>query len=99
MKQDLERIKKVLSNLLSNSIKYSHKGTIKIIVQQKTTHDGRKSFNVKVCDQGIGIKDPSKIGQMFKQLEIKDGVQQNGIGFGLTISKMIMEKLGGSLEI
>ena len=85
--------------MLSNSIKYSEKGTIKIFVSQKISIEGYKRFNVKVCDQGIGIKDPSQIGQMFKQLEIKDGVQQNGIGFGLTISKMIMEKLGGSLEI
>jgi C4-dicarboxylate-specific signal transduction histidine kinase len=36
---------------------------------------------------------------MFTQLEIKDNVNQNGIGFGLTISKMIIEKIGGSLSI
>lgn len=36
---------------------------------------------------------------MFKLLEVKDSVNQNGIGFGLTISKMIIEKLGGSLSI
>lgn len=36
---------------------------------------------------------------MFKILDVKDSVNQNGIGFGLTISKMIIEKLGGSLSI
>lgn len=36
---------------------------------------------------------------MFKILDVKDNVNQNGIGFGLTISKMVIEKLGGSLTI
>jgi C4-dicarboxylate-specific signal transduction histidine kinase len=36
---------------------------------------------------------------MFKNLDIKDNVNQNGIGFGLTISKMIIEKLGGELIV
>lgn len=36
---------------------------------------------------------------MFKQLDVKDNVNQNGIGFGLTISKMIIEKLGGCIKI
>jgi C4-dicarboxylate-specific signal transduction histidine kinase len=53
-----------------------------------------------VRDQGIGIKgDIEKLGHMFTQLEIKDNVNQNGIGFGLSISKMIIEKIGGSLSI
>lgn len=39
------------------------------------------------------------IGKMFKQLNVKDNVNQNGIGFGLTISKMIIEQLGGRLKI
>jgi len=36
---------------------------------------------------------------MFKQLNVKENVNQNGIGFGLTISKMIIEQLGGELKI
>lgn len=36
---------------------------------------------------------------MFKLLDVKDSVNQNGIGFGLTISKMLIEKLGGQLGI
>ena len=47
----------------------------------------------------MGIKDISTLGQMFKQLDVKDNVNQNGIGFGLTISKMIIEKLGGCIKI
>lgn len=66
-------------------------------MKKKLTTEGIKMHKIKVRDQGIGIKDPSLIGQLFKQLDLKDNVNQNGIGFGLTISKMIIEKLGGSL--
>ena len=56
-------------------------------------------MQIQIKDQGIGMKDPSSIGHMFKRLEVKDNVNQNGIGFGLTISKMIMEGLGGTLSL
>lgn len=99
VRQDLLRIKKVIANLISNSIKYSQSGTIRIIAHQKISFEGRRFFSVKVRDEGVGIEDPTLIGQMFKRLEIKDNVNQNGIGFGLTVSKMTMEKLGGTLDI
>ena len=44
-----------------------------------------------MSDEGIGISDTKLLGRMFQQLELKDNVNQNGIGFGLTISKMIIE--------
>jgi hypothetical protein len=56
-------------------------------------------LEIKVRDQGMGFKDPSQIGKMFTQLGVVNNVNQNGIGFGLTISKMIVEKLGGQMLI
>ena len=41
--------------------------------------------------------DTAVIGKLFNQLSVKDNVNQNGIGFGLTISKLIVEKLGGKM--
>ena len=35
------------------------------------------------------------VGKMFSMINVKDKVNQNGIGFGLTISNMIIERLGG----
>jgi C4-dicarboxylate-specific signal transduction histidine kinase len=55
-------------------------------------------LEITVRDQGIGLKDPGCIGKMFNLLDVKDNVNQNGIGFGLTISKIIVEQLGGTLS-
>jgi signal transduction histidine kinase len=99
VRQDVQRIKQVLANILSNAVKYSVKGVIKIDVKSMQTVECGLRFCIKIRDQGVGIKDISNLGQMFKQLDVKDNVNQNGIGFGLTISKMIIEKLGGCIKI
>ena len=62
------------------------------------SHKNRKVIEIEVRDQGIGLKHPEYIGRMFTQLDVKDNVNQNGIGFGLTISKLFVEKLGGTIN-
>jgi signal transduction histidine kinase len=55
-----------------------------------------------VRDQGIGIssEEASNLGKMFGRLEVtKDNVNQNGLGFGLAISQMIIQKIGGKIDI
>ena len=47
-------------------------------------------MEISVIDRGIGIYDESIIGEMFKNLEVIANVNQTGIGFGLTITKMIV---------
>ena len=57
-----------------------------------------KMLEIRVRDQGIGLKNSDDIGKMFNKLDVKDNVNQNGIGFGLTITKMIVEQLGGTIK-
>ena len=107
---DQTRLEQVLSNLIQNSIKYSYEGVIFIkarcVYSDTDSQDGKdsqdksrmKTLEISVRDQGIGLKDPATIGKMFNQLDVKDNVNQNGIGFGLTITKMIVEQLGGTIS-
>jgi len=64
----------------------------------RLNNENRKIVEIIVRDQGIGLKHPEYIGRMFTQLDVKDNVNQNGIGFGLTISKLLVEKLGGTIN-
>ena len=52
-------------------------------------------------DSGIGIKEEEKdkLFKLFGKLKIKDSINQNGVGLGLTISKKLVEQLGGDIRV
>jgi K+-sensing histidine kinase KdpD len=56
-------------------------------------------IRVEVKDTGKGIDKLHNVGNIFGNLDIIDNVNQNGIGFGITISKKLMHKLGGDIHI
>ena len=76
-------------NIFSNAVKYTNSGGIKVKVTQKIV-DELPFIVIEVEDSGIGIKNLEKIGNLFNNLEIVDNVNQNGVGFGLSISQRII---------
>lgn len=91
---DKERIGQVLSNLISNSIKFTpERGTI--VVKAEETAD---SVKVSICDTGIGIPaaDQSSIFGRFNQLNKKD---RRGLGLGLHICKALIESHSGKIWV
>lgn len=100
VKTDPKRLQQVLLNLYSNAIKFTDRdGEIKIITEMLEDENGSKLL-LSVEDNGIGIKLKDQP-QIFKQFSsIKDpklNINTKGIGLGLVISKMIVEKFGGSI--
>ena len=89
---DKDRIIEVLVNLLSNSIKYTEKGSITI-----TTDSADNTIQVSIKDTGCGIKeeDMPKLFQRFSQVSRKPG----GSGLGLVISKEIIEAHKGKIWV
>jgi PAS domain S-box-containing protein len=90
---DKEKIKQVLINLISNSLKFTLKGTITILIKDQKDH-----VRVSVKDTGVGIaqKDFDKIFNKFKQID--NGLRtEKGSGLGLVISKHIVEAHGGDI--
>ncbi|MFH1791748.1 MAG: HAMP domain-containing sensor histidine kinase, partial [Candidatus Omnitrophota bacterium] len=95
---DKERIIQVLTNLVSNAVKFTEKGGITI----KTTRDhigSGEAVHVAVCDTGPGIRkeDIPKLFRSFQQLDMPRTRKAGGTGLGLVISKEIIARHGGKI--
>jgi signal transduction histidine kinase/CheY-like chemotaxis protein len=93
---DPYRIKQVLTNLISNAIKFTHEGSVEITGKVEAD-----TIVLSVIDSGIGIA-PDKHSAVFKEFtQAHDGIEKKfgGTGLGLTISKRIVELLGGTIVL
>lgn len=92
-----ERLMQVVSNLMSNAVKYSPKqGTVEIQLEDIDGH-----WRVAVVDNGPGIsgRDRQKIFEKFGQAESADGIKRTGTGLGLNIAKTLVERHNGRLGL
>lgn len=93
---DGNRISQVFSNLISNALKHPTQGSISY--GYRLINDGQ-DVEFYVSDTGSGI-DPQDIDNIFKTYVSKDAdFIQNGFGLGLPLSKIIVEKLGGTISV
>lgn len=96
---DLQHTKQVLINLVGNAVKFTESGTVKIYVStlDQDTKNARMRF--EVIDSGIGIAQDSlgKIFESFTQAEESIRYKFGGTGLGTTISKNLVELMGGKI--
>lgn len=95
---DTVRLRQILTNLISNALKFTHQGEVELAVTRDATHN-RLRFQVR--DTGIGIP-PEKqqlIFESFSQADTSTTRKYGGTGLGLTISARLVERLGGSLTV
>lgn len=93
---DPKRFAQVLSNLISNAVKFSkEKGQVEVRVLQQAGQ-----ARIEVEDHGIGISDSFKnqIFQKFMQEDAKAARKYAGTGLGLSLSKTLIEKMGGTIN-
>mgnify|MGYP006197836109 CR=1 FL=1 len=93
------RISQILSNLISNAIKFTSAGAVYIDTEAFKLDDKRLSFQVLVRDTGIGIESeklPSLFNE-FSQADVNTHKQFGGTGLGLAISRKLVELMGGRL--
>lgn len=93
---DRDRIIQVLTNLVSNAVKFSPPDS-DVIIHVGTFHGGTVRF--AVSDEGPGIPEEArdKLFTAFHQIDSSDSRAKGGTGLGLAISKGIVEKHGGSI--
>jgi len=95
---DEKKIKQILVNIISNAVKYTAKGYIRIFVSYDE-RDAKPHLNVRVEDTGIGIED-QELATLFDRFTRSEGGEsRSGSGLGLAIAKMLLDVLGGTIEV
>ncbi|MBC3775910.1 transporter substrate-binding domain-containing protein [Pseudomonas sp. SWRI99] len=96
------RFKQVLSNLVSNAIKFTDHGHIRITLDLMSSNTpGRALMQLSVQDSGIGIsaEDQQRLFEPFAQAENGNRQAKSGAGLGLVISRNLCEMMGGQLQL
>ncbi len=95
------RLKQVLTNLLSNALKFTVKGKINLRISTQTLEPDRARYHFEVEDTGIGISkaQQQQLFQPFAQADISTTRNFGGTGLGLAIAKMLVEEMGGEMQL
>jgi len=97
---DKANLKKIVTNLLTNAVKYTHKGNIlfnvKCINQEEMCY-----LIISVQDTGMGIKEEniSRLFTKFDRLDVARNTTAEGTGLGLAIAKKLIELMGGKINV
>ena len=95
------RLKQILLNLVSNAVKFTNEGYVKIKVAYSNPASFRPLFIFSIIDTGIGISEQNKnrIFNSFTQADASITREYGGTGLGLAIAKELVEKMGGTLQL
>jgi signal transduction histidine kinase/CheY-like chemotaxis protein len=97
---DPGRLRQILTNLLTNAIKFTEKGKVVLRAAMAGEENGRITVTFEVRDTGIGIPEESqgKLFQSFTQADASTTRRFGGTGLGLAISRRLAELMGGAID-
>ena len=95
------RIKQIITNILTNAVKYTEKGGVTLTVNFKNISENEILLCVSVKDTGIGIKpeDLKKLFSAFERIEEKRNRTIEGTGLGMNITQRLLEMMGTELQV
>ena len=98
---DLTRLRQILVNLLSNSVKFTDRGEVTTSVSGTLQSNGQYLLHFTVRDTGMGIPPElqDKLFQSFSQVDVSTNRRFGGTGLGLAISKRLCEMMGGTIWV
>ncbi|WP_425058350.1 ATP-binding protein [Sporomusa carbonis] len=101
LKGDTTRLKQVLLNLLSNGVKFTHRGRLHILVELLERKGRQVVLRFHVADTGIGIPEEQipQLFEVFTQGDASTSRKYGGTGLGLAICKKIVELMQGEIHV
>ena len=95
------RVKQIITNLLTNAVKYTQQGSVKLRTAYERQGEDGIVLIVAVEDTGIGIKeeDMSKLFEAFQRLEENKNRNIEGTGLGMSITMMLLKMMGGDMDV
>jgi len=98
---DATRLRQILINLVGNALKFTERGSVRVVVRHIGGDASDRHLEVRVIDTGIGIaRDQTRrLFEPFAQADTSSTRRYGGSGLGLTISKHLAELLGGGITV
>ena len=98
---DSLRLSQVLTNLLSNALKFTHEGGVTLDIDLAEHRDEEVTLHFSVTDTGIGMSQEQqrKLFRSFAQADTSTTRQYGGTGLGLVISRQLVAAMGGTLAL
>ena len=101
IKGDIVKLKEILTNFLSNAMKFTHEGGISVKIENRGINDNKVKVYFEIADTGIGISEEQKdkIFEAFSQADVSVTRKYGGTGLGLSITVKYIEMMGGKVEV
>ncbi len=98
---DPGRVRQILSNIISNAIKFTARGTVKVELSLDLEDDPQQVVRFTVTDTGIGVPQNKKniIFSAFVQADASTTRKYGGVGLGLPIAKRLVQTMGGQIGV
>ncbi len=97
---DESRMRQILINLVGNALKFTHQGSVRLVVDGRQLSNDSVELIIQVIDTGIGIEEGKldKIFTSFSQADASTTKKYGGTGLGLTITQELIHLMGGTIK-
>ena len=95
------RVKQIVTNLLTNAVKYTSKGGVVLRADYKRTEEDKMDLIISVKDTGMGIRkeDMGKLFESFRRIEEEKNRNIEGTGLGMNIVMSLLRLMGGEIQV